>query len=98
MGRLVRSLPINIYWYSTWAQFSFVPHSGQNLAPLVSAPQLGQCAGACSIFAPQFGQNLAPCVSVPHFGHNTAVGWVIGVPHSGQNLVPGAARVPSFGH
>src|SRR4030066_324117 len=55
---------------------SFVPHSGQNLAPLFSAPQLGQCVGACSIFVPQFGQNLAPCVSVPHLGHKAAPGWV----------------------
>ncbi len=77
---------------------SFVPHSGQNLAPLVSAPQFGHFAGACSIFVPQFGQNLAPCVSVPQFGHKAATGWVIGVPHSGQNFVPGAARVPSLGH
>src|SRR4030042_3795626 len=77
---------------------SFVPHSGQNLAPLVSAPQFGQFAGACAIVVPQFGQNLAPWVSVPHFGHSAATGWVIGDPHSGQNFVPGAARVPSTGH
>src|SRR4030042_5126862 len=77
---------------------SFVPHSGQNLAPLVSAPQFGHFVGACSILLPQFGQNLAPWVSAPHFGHRAATGWVMGVPHSGQNFVPGAARVPSFGH
>src|SRR4030042_6391981 len=77
---------------------SLVPHSGQNLAPLVSAPQFGQFAGASSIFVPQFGENLAPWVSVPQFGHRAATGWVIGVPHSGQNFVPGAARVPSLGH
>ncbi len=76
---------------------SLVPHSGQNLAPLVSAPQFGHLVGACSIFVPQLGQNLAPCVSVPQLGHSVAVGWVIGEPHSGQNLVPGAAKVPSFG-
>ncbi len=39
--------------------------SGQNLAPLVSVPQLGQrvAFGFTSIDVPQFGQNLAPFAS-----------------------------------
>jgi hypothetical protein len=43
-------------------QTILVPHSGQNFAPLVSAPQFGQkpALGAASNAAPQFGQNFAP--------------------------------------
>jgi hypothetical protein len=39
-----------------------VPHSGQNFAPLTSAPQFGQkpALRAASNSAPQFGQNFAP--------------------------------------
>ncbi len=54
----------------------FVPHSGQNLAPFASVPQLGHLveAGARSIFSPQLGQNFAPTVGVPHLGQLSAVG------------------------
>src|SRR5512136_332699 len=79
------------------SQAALVPHSGQNLAPLSSAPQLLHTAGARSILVPQLGQNLAPLVSVPHLGQASAAGCTIGEPHSGQNLVPGAASVPSLG-
>lgn len=74
--------------------YTLVPHSGQNLAPLTSVPQFEQtvAAGITSILAPQWGQNLAPAAGCPHWGQVAASGWIMGVPHSGQNLVPGGAR------
>ncbi|CAG0944698.1 hypothetical protein ANRL1_01898 [Anaerolineae bacterium] len=56
--------------------YILVPHSGQNLAPFASAPQLGHLpdAAARSIFVPQLGQNFAPPVAVPHFGQASAAG------------------------
>ena len=67
INREVHSCELHLSFMSeTWIfsphYINLVPHSGQNLAPLVSAPQLGQCvtAGATSIFVPQFGQNFAP--------------------------------------
>lgn len=69
---------------------SLVPHSGQNLAPLAYAPQLGRTpAGARSI--------LVPLTSAPQFGQASETGCTKGEPHSGQNFVPAAARVPSLG-
>ncbi len=46
-------------------QLTLVPHSGQNFAPFVSAPQFEQKPAfwAFSRAAPQFGQNFAPWVS-----------------------------------
>jgi hypothetical protein len=54
----------------------FVPHSGQNLAPCASVPQLGHLveASARSIFVPQLGQNFAPAVGVPHLGQLSSAG------------------------
>jgi len=50
-----------------------VPHSGQNLAPLVSLPQFGHGSlTIATIAVPHSGQNLVPAgATVPSFGQRT---------------------------
>ena len=69
-GLIAKHFPLTTCYYI------FVPHSGQNLAPFASVPQLGHLveAGARSIFSPQLGQNFAPPVGVPHLGQLSTVG------------------------
>jgi len=75
--------------------YSFVPHSAQNLVPgSFSAPQLGQ-AVFMPMGAPHSGQNLAPnAISAPQLRHFCRPR---GAPQFLQNLPLPAGR-PHFGH
>jgi hypothetical protein len=79
-----------------------LPHSAQNLRPLLTVPQAEQVHSlelefAEGFGAPQSAQNL-PLLTVPHFKqvHSSAAEG-FGLPHSAQNL-PALPSCPQCSH
>jgi hypothetical protein len=62
-GDMERHATVALHGLAVVDQTAFVPHSGQNFAPLSAAPQFAQLTGAGaarSILVPHSGQNFAP--------------------------------------